>query len=271
MEKLGDSWDELEIGEEGEVPTIRPNKVRMGKKRRQMFYCYNCHRNFKANVGTENWIVCDEGFMEMIEDNPGTDTDSDEEAKSRQGTSRMLNLHHQTDDDSVDSVDLFRSLFRRPPGGWQIQRGRTPQNGVMIMRNYGNNRQRDSIFAAGNNNFGRPDMMFSDFDRIFEMLLQRVGQNGNAQTPASKNAIKKLKSVKIRKEDYEEDETTGEMVPPSWTICTDEMIDKSDNSNNKNPFNKIKKLPCDHMFHKKCIVKWLKIHNACPICRKDID
>ena len=33
---------------------------------------------------------------------------------------------------------------------------------------------------------------------------------------------------------------------------------------------KIIKLDCNHLFHYKCINKWRKINNKCPICRKPI-
>lgn len=39
-----------------------------------------------------------------------------------------------------------------------------------------------------------------------------------------------------------------------------------------NNINKIfYKTPCEHYFHKKCILPWIKVHNSCPICRKSID
>ena len=35
--------------------------------------------------------------------------------------------------------------------------------------------------------------------------------------------------------------------------------------------NEEKVLMCNHKFHKKCINKWTKINNICPLCRKIIN
>lgn len=44
----------------------------------------------------------------------------------------------------------------------------------------------------------------------------------------------------------------------SCPICLDNYKDKEYK----------RTLKCGHTFHKKCIDKWIKKHNSCPICRK---
>ncbi|KAG0441971.1 E3 ubiquitin-protein ligase SIRP1 [Dictyocoela muelleri] len=31
------------------------------------------------------------------------------------------------------------------------------------------------------------------------------------------------------------------------------------------------KLLCKHIFHKKCIYRWMRVQKSCPICRKDVE
>lgn len=34
---------------------------------------------------------------------------------------------------------------------------------------------------------------------------------------------------------------------------------------------RVLKVPCEHIFHKECLVNWLKRSTICPLCRTDIE
>jgi len=55
------------------------------------------------------------------------------------------------------------------------------------------------------------------------------------------------------------------LLPTSSAICSICLEDYS-NTNEK-----ICKIPCEHIFHKKCIKDWLEENNTCPECRTEIN
>ncbi|CAN1176182.1 E3 ubiquitin-protein ligase RING1-like [Linum perenne] len=63
--------------------------------------------------------------------------------------------------------------------------------------------------------------------------------------PASKSAIEGLKRF------------TLDCLGGSCTVCLDEMLIGD----------QVACLPCDHLFHGSCIVKWLETSCLCPLCR----
>ncbi len=54
-------------------------------------------------------------------------------------------------------------------------------------------------------------------------------------------------------------------------ICREEMSNSSEDGNQSNAApQQIKKLPCDHIFHKSCLRSWFQRQQTCPTCRTPI-
>lgn len=87
----------------------------------------------------------------------------------------------------------------------------------------------------------------SDILEISRMAFDQI-----QAPPASKEAVESLPSIPI---------TTEHVVKGfSCPICQAEFkIGEL-----------VKKLPCDHMFHKSCILPWLNKTNSCPMCRHEL-
>lgn len=51
---------------------------------------------------------------------------------------------------------------------------------------------------------------------------------------------------------------TQEQTDTQCSICFDEF---------KLAETEVRKLPCNHMFHERCIFPWLRINGTCPVCR----
>ncbi|XP_033750157.1 E3 ubiquitin-protein ligase RNF115-like [Pecten maximus] len=91
----------------------------------------------------------------------------------------------------------------------------------------------------------------SGLDNIITQLLNQL--EGSGPAPADKTKIDSLPSVRVTQKQVSE--------TIQCSIC---MEDFSLNE-------VVKKLPCEHHYHKDCIVPWLEMHGTCPVCRKDLN
>ena len=89
----------------------------------------------------------------------------------------------------------------------------------------------------------------NDFIEIIEeTVAEMLDDLGPPKTrSASKKAIEELEKVKI-------DESSGVV---SCSVCFEEILIGTE----------AKRLPCSHVYHEGCIVKWLNESNTCPLCR----
>ena len=100
--------------------------------------------------------------------------------------------------------------------------------------------------------------------RVSAMEFERRRRYG--MVPASQSSLKvMLKRVRVGDEDCKESPETKrrcvrestEREKESCTICLDDFEPGSD----------ALRMPCTHIFHAACIVRWLKESHYCPVCR----
>lgn len=88
-------------------------------------------------------------------------------------------------------------------------------------------------------------------DNIITQLLNQL--EGSGPAPAEKSKIDSLPNVKVTQPQVD-----------NILQCSICMEDFELHEN-------VKKLPCEHHYHKVCIVTWLEMHGTCPVCRIDLN
>ncbi|PRP83523.1 RING finger protein [Planoprotostelium fungivorum] len=142
----------------------------------------------------------------------------------------------------VNLDTMLNQLFGAPPPSANGQGG-GPNNGADPLQSF---LQR----ALGiHGNIG--DYAFGpQFEHLMNNYFNSAGGNGNP--PASEKEINSL--------------PTETIVQHHIDTATDCSICKEEYTLGEN----VIKLPCNHLYHKDCIVQWLKMHNQCPVCRHEL-
>jgi len=107
-------------------------------------------------------------------------------------------------------------------------------------------------------------MFNEEFDRngFIETMMNRILNRDSVPIVLKQEEIDKLKNSGLSYKDLIE--LNHDLDDGKCVICLDEY-----NSGDKDE-KKFILLPCKHIFHKDCILEYLKNYNyKCPICRKD--
>lgn len=85
---------------------------------------------------------------------------------------------------------------------------------------------------------------------MHELMEQLDSESGPVTRGAAKPAILGLKEKVFAAEDRE-----------CCSICLEDF----------HTAEKVTELPCSHVFHRPCIIRWLESSNSCPLCRCQLD
>lgn len=93
----------------------------------------------------------------------------------------------------------------------------------------------------------------AELPALWPLVFQLLNQFENTgPPPADKEKIQALPTVPVT----EEHVGSGLECP----VCKDDY----------GLGERVRQLPCSHLFHDGCIVPWLQQHDSCPVCRKSL-
>lgn len=161
-----------------------------------------------------------------------TTTQARTQTEQSQGTSNNTNQQAQNQRPRIVLAPLIRTQTRiTVPGG-----------GVFVIESY------DTLQPMPFGGLLGMGPTFGGIERLLDELMRQ--DNGPQSAPQEK--INRLEQVRVSdKADLKEKD-----CPVCYEAFKAEEI--------------VTKLPCNHHFHKGCVVTWLQQRNSCPVCRQAI-
>ncbi|CAH2077865.1 unnamed protein product [Thlaspi arvense] len=109
-----------------------------------------------------------------------------------------------------------------------------------------------------------PFLLFLLLCCVVPLISSFLGYNmniGSSDKGASDDQISSLPSWKYKLIDETSGSDSAQATDdPECCICLAKYKDKEE----------VRKLPCSHRFHLKCVDQWLRIISSCPLCKQDL-
>lgn len=121
----------------------------------------------------------------------------------------------------------------------------------------------------GNVNFGIGGLQFSfgfnpmvdelTMEEILTTAFQQSQQNNT--TPTDQRVLQTIPIIRLTKERLDFKRKLSESIEShTCSICIEDYSEDE----------QLVQLPCEHIFHKDCIMPWIEQHNTCPTCRYEL-
>ncbi|CAH0552765.1 unnamed protein product [Brassicogethes aeneus] len=231
------------------------------------FYCHVCNVQFQNASANFTCPHCSDGFIEELQENAeGTEDIVDEDWEDEDMDSIFASFVPDQRGRTRSSEGIrpgrryansTRARIVRPRTLTRLASSNLRQNNVPFEHllqdfiinlgvgvNIGNNMQ---LFLGnpGDYAWGREGL-----DAIVTQLLNQMDSTG--PPPVSKETIDALTVVEVTEEQVQS--------KLQCSVCWEDFRLRE----------KVRQLPCLHIYHEPCIRPWLELHGTCPICRQNL-
>lgn len=201
-------------------------------------YCHKCCSMMQSIDTTALCPVCDEGFIENIDDIKYESPNHEEIDNSIVETFRIMFIA-QTQDDNTENNILLSDL-------WNAIEMKISDNNYELIR--------ETLNFARDTNITNPADITNLLTHMFnDTIAEYPDITPQGPLPASKKYMQQLRadSFKLKSADL------NTLSRGDCIICQDkyrlQIVCVT--------------LSCGHTYHVKCVSRWFKTHNTCPICR----
>ena len=215
-------------------------KTQFGK-----YWCHLCQKDFSQILDESTdtqCIFCGKTFCELI---PANNPEGNSHPRNFKPyiANNSNNNDNNNENDNESLSNLLLDLLNRASGSENNQSSSSFLTTQFIASNL-------HIYNFGFFSFE------NNLDNIMNSLMM-MDNNKCGNPPAAKNAVEKLKKIKLSKDKI--DELLNEKNK-FCAVCKEEF--------NTDEICLI--MPCNHFFHEGCLIPWLKLRNSCPLCRFEL-
>ncbi|GAB0092773.1 E3 ubiquitin-protein ligase Iruka [Sergentomyia squamirostris] len=241
-------------------------------QRPQRFYCHLCSLEIE-NVSTDfTCPLCSGGFIEELPSAVAAETSgADDVEMSESDANAFPDLNHRFNDELLSTLFMSMTGARPMPpppdgatGEGQSTAARTRGRNSRNPQRFGvHNVSLDSflhdfvisVMGAGPGTpmffMGNPGDYAWGHEGIDTIVTQLLNQmEGTGPPPLAKEKIEEIPKGEIGQDQID--------TKLQCSVCLEDFQLSE----------KVRQLPCSHLYHENCIVPWLELHGTCPICRK---
>lgn len=239
------------------------------------FFCHICNVDFQNASADFTCPYCCNGFIEELEDNAASGNSLGEGSglnNSENGANSSMS--RVWDYDSDDSMDTSTNGAPENRSSRRYAQNRTrsrslsrlsrsqPRHNVpfdTLIQDFIINLGVGATWGA-TGNIGNMQWFLGNpgdyawgregLDAIVTQLLNQMDSTG--PPPVSKDVIDALPMV-----DVAQDQIDAKL---QCSVCWEHFVAAE----------KVRQLPCTHIYHDPCIRPWLELHGTCPICRQNL-